>query len=191
MHEFIGVTYLLLPLLAGAILNGICAKYNWLPWLYKPMDFGLSFMGKPLFGANKTFRGLLAVSIGCCMFYLLQSELLHQIPAFQRMELMDYQTKQPWLVGFLLGVGSILGELPNSFLKRRLGIKPGEATSRNIRVLFFVLDQIDLLLGFWIVLSFYMPVTFLRVLYSIIIVFFIHILITSIGYKLGMRKSKR
>ena len=52
----------------------------------------------------------------------------------------------------LLGIGMTFGELPNSFLKRQLEIPPGRKKKGPLGILFFVFDQVDLIIGIWIFL---------------------------------------
>jgi hypothetical protein len=49
--------------------------------------------------------------------------------------------------GLLLGTGYIVGELPNSFAKRQLGIGPGAAGQGTAGRVFWVIDQLDSLFG--------------------------------------------
>ena len=52
----------------------------------------------------------------------------------------------PWLLGAVLGLGYCAGELPNSFVKRRLGIPPG-GSGRRLRWLQYLIDQTDSVAG--------------------------------------------
>jgi hypothetical protein len=47
----------------------------------------------------------------------------------------------------------MLAELPNSFLKRQLGIGAGQAGRGVFGFVFYVIDQVDMLVGVWLVLS--------------------------------------
>jgi hypothetical protein len=47
------------------------------------------------------------------------------------------------VAGLVFGFGYILGELPNSFAKRRLAIEPGRKGAGVLGVLFFVIDRCD------------------------------------------------
>ena len=101
------------------------------------------FLRKPIhqkwFGENKTWRGLLL-------------EPLLAVPAvwaMQRWEmrvgnesLVSFLSVSPVLLGVFLGSARILGELPNSFLKRRLGIAPGTHPRRG-RLWIALYDQAD------------------------------------------------
>jgi hypothetical protein len=94
-------------------------------------------------------------------------------------------------LGFALGAAAMLAELPNSALKRQLGIAPGAAGSGISGACFYVLDQIDMLLGVWVVLGLAVGVTVSRVLWSVVFLFIAHQVLTAVGYQLGMRATPR
>ncbi len=191
LHELGGTVYLLLPILGGALFHGLCVKYDWLARLARPIDGGRTLGGKPVFGKNKTFRGPVALGLGAALVMALQTYVLHRYAAVQALELFDYGAVNPWLVGFAMGAASMLTELPNSFLKRRLDVAPGAAAEGPRKWLFFFLDQVDLLLGVWLVMAFVMPVTLLHVGLSVLVVLLVHPLTTLIGYALRMRATPR
>jgi len=58
-------------------------------------------------------------------------------------------------------------------------------------VIFYVYDQIDFLLGAWLVLAIVVPVTVGRVLFSAGLLLVAHQLMSSAGHALGMRKTAR
>lgn len=191
LREILGTAYLLLPLLGGAAVHGACMKYGWLGLLARPMDAGKRFRGRPLFGHSKTFRGPVLVALGTAAVFELQVRVLHRLDACAAIELFDYAALAGWRLGALAGMAAELGELPNSFVKRRLGIGPGETARGPLCVLFYLWDQLDLLLGYWLVLAAVLPPTPLRVGVSVAAVAAIHPLVTLIGYLLGMRPSAR
>ena len=82
-------------------------------------------------------------------------------------------------------------ELPNRFLKRQLDIGPGEVGRGLAAAAFHVLDQIDLLLGAWLILAWSVEPTFGRVLLSVVFVVLVHQLVSVVGYALGMRATVR
>ena len=64
------------------------------------------------------------------------------------------------LLGVWTGFGFMAGELPNSFLKRQLGIEPGEMAGGPIsRWALFALDRCDSILGLLLALSLVVPTT--------------------------------
>jgi hypothetical protein len=186
-----GVAYLLAPLLGGGVFHALCMKHDWLAFLRRPIDGGTLVGGKPLFGANKTFRGPVAVGIGAALVLGVQASLLHRMPSLRSIELFDYGAVNGWLLGFVVGSVAMLAELPNSFLKRRLDVAPGEPGRGIAGALLYVLDQVDLLLGAWLVLAWFVDVRASWVIFSIVLVLVVHQALTWVTYALGMRRSPR
>jgi len=116
------------PILAG-ILNMAWVKTPWLRRLARPIDGGLTLPdGQRVFGDNKTWKGLLGMVVLGALAGLLLG-LLERGTAAEGLNLFyrEHADTNAWstLVGALLGLGYTLAELPNSFVKRRLGISPG------------------------------------------------------------------
>jgi hypothetical protein len=192
VREILGTAWLLLPLVGGALLHGLCMRQGWLAFLARPIDGGIALGKRPLFGRSKTWRGPVTVAIGAGAVWALQQHVLHRVEAIAAIELVDFAALPGVWFGAALGAAAELAELPNSFVKRRLGIEPG-ATARGplAGVVFYLWDQLDLLLGYWLVLAVAVPPTPLRVAVSIAIVAGIHPLLTLAGYLLGMRPTAR
>ena len=152
-----------------------------------PIDRGILIRGRPLFGANKTYRGVLAVALGASAGYWLQGA----VPALQPASFRALPTLGLVFLGFALGVAAMLSELPNSFLKRQLDIAPGAPGGGSTSVFFYLLDQVDLLLGAWLVAAGWVTPTLSRVLWSILFVVVVHQVISMLGALLGMRATSR
>jgi hypothetical protein len=191
MKEFFTLAYLFLPLLVGLALHGFCIKYDLLAFLYHPIDRGRKFRGRRIFGENKTYRGLVVVSLGTAIGFGFQSLLFHRIASIRGVELFDYAFFKSIALGAAVGVAAMLSELPNSFIKRQFEIAPGTAAKGWKSVIFYVYDQIDFLLGAWLVLAVVVPVTVTRVLFSSGLLLVAHQLMSSVGYALGMRRTAR
>jgi CDP-archaeol synthase len=191
MKEFLALAYLFFPLLIGLALHGFCIKYDALAFLRRPIDRGRKFRGKRIFGDNKTYRGVVVVSLGTAVGFGLQSLILHRIASIRSIELFDYAFFKSVALGAAVGVAAMLSELPNSFIKRRFEIEPGSAAKGWKGMVFYVYDQIDFLLGSWLVLAFVIPVTVERVLFSAGLLLVAHQLLSSAGYALGMRRTAR
>lgn len=180
--------YLFLPLLGGALAVGLCNWFGWGRALAAPIDGGRSWRGRRIFGDHKTWRGVVAFAVGTAPVFWLQAAWLHEHPRLRALELFDYGAiPAPWAVGLALGAVSLLSELPNSFAKRRLGIAPGQAGRRGIGALFYFLDQIDLLLGFWLVLAWIVPLETGIVAGSVLFFALAHQGVTLAGHLLEMR----
>jgi CDP-diglyceride synthetase len=96
---------------------------------------------------------------------------------------------QPWLFGCLLALGFVLGELPNSFLKRQLAIAPGARQRSALGVALALFDQADFVPGIWLTLSplWFMPPAEVAIVFATALL--VHLLINVIGYAIGARKS--
>ena len=111
-----------LPILISGLFFIASMKFGWFSYLNKPIDFGKRLGKTDIFGPNKNWRGAVFYIIGGTLV----TYLLHLL-----------QPTQPWIAAvfgsdsLLLGITScsayVLGELINSFIKRRLGITPGSA----------------------------------------------------------------
>lgn len=188
---FSRMSYLFLPMLGGAILQGLCMRYGWFAFLAKPIDFGFTVRGRRLFGENKTFRGVLIFAIGTAFVLGVQANVLHRVPEFQALETFNYQTVYSWLLGFSFGVAAMLSELPNSFIKRQLDIPVGAVGQGLLLPILYILDQLDMLVGTWFVWSMVMTVDLEQIIISAVIVFIVHQVVNIIGYFLGMRETPR
>lgn len=79
-----------------------------------PVDFGRSFLDrKRLFGDSKSWEGFVAgILVGTMTGAVLA-------PFY------GYRCAELAFIGLLEGLSAMIGDLMNSFLKRRLGLKPG------------------------------------------------------------------
>ena len=187
MHELALVARLFGPLFIGLVFHGFCIRFGWLRSLAVPIDRGARLRGRPLFGANKTVRGVVAVALGSAAGYALQSAA----PGLQPRPFRGIPTLGVAAIGFALGAAAMLSELLNSLLKRQLDIAPGASARGHKAIFFYVFDQVDFLLGAWLVAWPWVSPTPPRVLWSILFVVFVHQVISSLGALLGMRTSAR
>ena len=145
-----------LPLVLGNVLHMIVVKRNW----FKGFAFPIS---KKMFGDNKTYRGIIVLPILTGLLALLSSFWFGPF---------ETSTEYDAFVGFGLGFAYILAELPNSYIKRSLGIANG-AQSKKYKYLQYFTDKADSLIG---VLGFYFLAT-LVTFKTVIILFCIGIIL--------------
>ncbi|NNG07217.1 MAG: CDP-archaeol synthase [Desulfobacteraceae bacterium] len=182
------IMFLASPLLLAAIAHGLCIKYDWLARLKRPLDFGLTYRGRRIFGDHKTWRGLTINVLFCTLGAFIQAWLQGKGHLPQWLFLVDYKSLA-LTVGFMLGLGMTIGELPNSFLKRRFEIPPGKSRKGPLGVVFFIYDQVDLAIGIWVFLYFLVRPSPWLVFWSFLLTLALHLAISSVGYLLGMRKT--
>ena len=92
------------------------------------------------------------------------------------------------VLALLLGFGYCLAELPNSFLKRRLGIQEGKTSDKG-KWFFVILDQADSAFGCILAYSLIIPLSLMTMLLSIIFGTALHLIINVSLYSLGLRKN--
>jgi len=187
LHDLAFVAALFTPLFVGLVFHGLCIRYGWLRMLAVSIDRGARFRGRPVFGPNKTWRGVVAVALGAAGGYCLQAAW----PQLQAPGLRTFSIPGLAALGFAVGAAAMVGELGNSFLKRQLDIAPGEPGTGPGTIFFYLLDQVDFLAGAWLVLCSWAPPTLLRVFWSILFVVVVHQLVSLLGARLGMRASAR
>ena len=144
--------WLVLPVLIAGLIHIAVIRLDLLPALGRwPLDGSLTFRGRRLLGRNKTVRGALAMMV---MTPLVTALLAQACDATQtRLAVAALQVGHPWAWGLLLGTGYCIGELPNSFLKRQLGIAPGAIAGGLRGAIFWVTDQLDSVAGVLVALS--------------------------------------
>ena len=144
-----------------------------------PIDFNKKIGNKPIFGKNKTFRGLIFGVLFAVIIAYLQF-ILYSNNIFVNISVVDYSN---WfLIGFILGFGAIFGDLAKSFFKRRLGLKPGAK--------FIPFDQTDFVIG---ALVFTMPIFNLTLkifITSLLLSFILHIIVNHIAFHMKIRNEK-
>ena len=90
--------------------------------------------------------------------------------------------------GGLLGTAYILGELPNSFIKRQLDIAPGAAAKGILNKLFWCADQIDSSLAILMALCLIHPPSLELSLYIIGLTLVVHPAVAGIMVMLGLKR---
>jgi hypothetical protein len=93
-------------------------------------------------------RGALVMSAGT----VAATHLLHRFPWYRERLPDALRAAGPWRHGAALALGTVGGELPNSFLKRQLGIAPGGRRMSAAGVALVLVDQVDLVVGVWVAL---------------------------------------
>ncbi|NLT53387.1 MAG: CDP-archaeol synthase [Actinomycetales bacterium] len=162
--ETLGRMYVsLLPVILAGILNMVWCSTGLAPALARPVDGGRVLGdGRRLFGGNKTWKGLVGmVVLGAAAAVLWGAVLAgHRAEELNLLyERHDNTVPYNALAGALLGLAYALAELPNSYLKRRLGVEPGRTADGGAKWLLVVLDQADSVIGCAVVLAVLCPVT--------------------------------
>ncbi len=128
----------LIPLIVSNVLHMVLVKKNRWSALAKPIN-------ARAFGENKTWRGVVFVSFVNGLLYCLINwpggAWMSFLPPFALKDLGFL-----FFVGWLYGMAYVIFELPNSWIKRKMGIAPGESSTKY-RGFFALMDKTDSALG--------------------------------------------
>ena len=182
-----------MPLILGGIANMIFTKTNFYRKYKKPIDCNKVLSdNKRLFGDNKTWIGFISMIIFCVMSQVFWGIVCNVFSLNKMNDLYITQNNNflfNLLYGLLFGFVYMIFELPNSFIKRRLDIADGKTATGLKGIVFFIIDQIDSLIGVMFLIYVFANITFLKYLLYILVGAFTHILINSILYLLKVRKN--
>jgi CDP-2,3-bis-(O-geranylgeranyl)-sn-glycerol synthase len=144
-----------------------------------PIDGGRTLGGTRILGDHKTWRGLVAgIASGTLVFYLQQCA--HAAGLFRELALIDY-AQASCLLGFLMGLGTGVGDAVKSFFKRRIGIAPGAS--------WLVFDQLDFMAGSYLFVALVYVPPLLPTLAILPIVFVGSVATSASGYWLGLKEA--
>jgi hypothetical protein len=171
--------------LGAPVLHAPVLTFDLFKPLKRPLDAGATVRGRRMFGDNKTWRGAIFMTLGPAM----AAVALARWPAYRDALPDDVADAPPLLWGALVGLGVVVGELPNSFLKRRLDIAPGTQRRTPGGVALIVLDQGDIVPGVWLCLAplFVLPVATAAVAFAAVTA--VHLVVNVVGYAIGARSS--
>lgn len=177
--------WVFVPVLGAAALHAPVLTFDLLRPLKRPLDGGATVGGRRVFGDNKTWRGALVMVTGV----IAATALLSLWPWYWHHLPRGIQGAGPWVYGVLLGLGVVLGELPNSFLKRRLGVAPGAQRRSAGGLLLSLYDQADFVIVAWLLL---LPIWTMSLVQAAIVfgvVTAVHLVIDVVGYAVGARSA--
>ncbi|MBR5682822.1 MAG: CDP-archaeol synthase [Ruminococcus sp.] len=184
----------LASVIIAGVLNMIFVKLPICEELKKPMDCGKCLRdGKRLFGDNKTWKGFLGMIFLGGASQVIWGAVCSAVPPLEaknQLIAVHGNSFAPNLgAGLLFGLAYAVFELPNSFIKRRAGIMAGKTDKGLKGMIFYVIDQIDSLLGVVLCLSLLCPVSFGQYWLYILVGFFTHSAVNLILYALRIRRN--
>jgi len=132
-----------------------------------PLDGGKNFLdGERILGAHKTVRGLFAGIIAGSVIGLAES------PFDSRL----------LLGGFMIALGTVLGDLLGAFFKRRIRIRPGDPLP--------IVDQLDFVFGGLLLGQVFFRMNLLSILIVILVTPPIHLGTNYGAFKLGLKRTR-
>ena len=138
--------WLTAPILIAGLVHVAVITLDLAPGLARPIDRGRRWRGRALLGQNKTWRGFVVMPVATAITVSAQQALAGRSRHLATLAPVRRGGPPAWIVGVLCGAAYVMAELPNSFVKRRLGIAPGSSAPRA-RALQYVVDQLDSVIG--------------------------------------------
>jgi CDP-diglyceride synthetase len=162
------------PVIVSGVLHMVLVRFDLLAGLKIPLH-------STLFGANKTWRGVVVMPPLTWLGMMLAKWIDQQSSTFLIPE-------QFVLLSLCLGLAYVAAELPNSWIKRKLKIPPG-LPSPKFPILFAIGDQADSVIGCTIVYALFSiggpsDWGFLLLLGTLL-----HLALNLILFVLGLRKN--
>ena len=155
--------------MAPVLANKVPLLNHW----QTPLDFGKKYRGKRIFGNNKTWRGLVSGIVLAGVVAYAEARFFPRASAFETIGLTT-------LAGAFMGFGALMGDAIESFFKRRMGVKSGSS--------WFPFDQIDYIVGgLAAVIPLVFPKDWALFLTVFILYFALNVLVSYIGYLLGLK----
>jgi CDP-2,3-bis-(O-geranylgeranyl)-sn-glycerol synthase len=115
------------------------------------LDGGATLRGRRLFGANKTLRGFVVMLPAAATAFVMLRLMVGDPGAAGLWPLTFAGYAR---LGAVAALGFMAGELPNSFIKRQLGIDPGAEARRSwTAAAQFVVDRLDSGVGMLLAVS--------------------------------------
>jgi CDP-2,3-bis-(O-geranylgeranyl)-sn-glycerol synthase len=152
-----------------------------------PLDAGWTLGGRRVLGDNKTIRGFIVMVPAAGLAFAALAFVMTALPTGMS-GLWPLTPAQYALLGAWSALGFMVGELPNSFLKRRLGIPPGAPAQGRLRgPLFFVVDRIDSTVGLIVALAVTVPVPWVTALCVVLVGPALHGLFSVALFRLGVK----
>lgn len=145
-----------------------------------PLDFGKQYHSKRIFGNNKTWRGLLFGAIAGGFSSWIIYSAAPDLPANLSFNFVP-SGASAFALGALLGFGALAGDAIESFFKRRRNIMSGNS--------WFPFDQIDYIIGGLIATLPFIGLNMEIAFRILLIYFFLHLVISYIGYLLGLKNK--
>ncbi len=178
-------------LMTAFVIAGFVQSYwlrsEWSKRFRYPIDGGRSFRGHRIFGDNKTWRGFVAIVPSVSLAFIAVRLLFLFWDDFGA-TLWPHSVLGYGLLGLVAGTGFMIGELPNSFVKRQLGIPPGERPLHpTAQWICFTVDRLDSILGGMLLLALCVPLPLLTWCIILLVGPIVHLAFNWLLYRLGVK----
>ena len=174
---FVKTNILFIPLLLAGICHLFVIHYNLFPYLTKPIY-------PKAFGKNKTYRGFIIIGFLTSLGVFIVSKGETYLPEQFKIGFPENVLS----IGLLVGLAAMFFELPNSFLKRKLGINPGGPPTKY-KAFFYLFNQADSVIGCTLIYALFFDIDWNILLSFFIYTSIMHLIINMLFSFLKLRKN--
>jgi CDP-archaeol synthase len=188
LDPLVCAVFVILAFVAAGLAHSLWLRSRWAARWRIPIDGGRTWRRRPIFGDNKTWAGFIVLPLALGVAFALLRVAANGLAEDWREGLWSLPVGGYALLGGWTGLGFMLGELPNSFVKRQFDVAPGAApTRRPVRVLCFMIDRVDSLFGAFVAQALVVPVGLSYAFYLFLVGPGLHWLFSALLYQLGVK----
>lgn len=176
--------FLIACFVAAGFVHTAWLRSPWSRALAIPVDGGRTWRRRRIFGENKTWRGFAAMIPAASLCFAAGAGIQDATDV----HLWDLSVIEYAWLGAWAGFGFMAAELPNSFVKRQLGIRPGMAPHTRLgAATCFVVDRLDSIVGMLAAVSLAVPMAAMTWGWVLLIGPGIHLSFSVLLHRLGLK----
>jgi hypothetical protein len=181
-------TFLLIAMAPAGLAHSLWLNMRCSRRFAIPIDAGKTMRGRRWLGDNKMWRGFMVLPPAAAVSFVAMAAMRGSLPEWLGQGMWLLPVWHFAFLGFIAGLAFMLAELPNSLLKRQLGVNPGLAPKQPLlAALCFVLDRSDSVLGMMLALSLLVPIAARTWLWALLIGGGAHALFSALLYRLRVK----
>lgn len=181
--------FLIMAFVLAGLLQSLWLRSRVSQALAIPLDGGRTFRGRPILGENKTLRGFVVMIPAAALAFVAVAIVVSLSRGVPPATLWQLTPAGYAALGAWAGFGFMAGELPNSFVKRRFGILPGQAPASALTTaICFTIDRTDSIVGMLAAVTVAVPTPWMTWVWVLTLGPLIHWLFSWWLFQMGVKR---
>ena len=181
--------FLIVAFVLAGLLQSLWLRSRVSQVLAIPLDGGRTFRGRPILGENKTLRGFVVMIPAAALAFAAVAIVVSLSRGVPPATLWQLTPAGYAALGAWAGFGFMAGELPNSFVKRRFGILPGQAPASGLTAaICFTIDRTDSIVGMLAAVTVAVPTPWMTWVLVLVLGPLIHWLFSWWLFRMGVKR---
>ncbi len=181
--------FLIVAFVLAGLLQSLWLRSRVSQVLAIPLDGGRTFRGRPILGENKTLRGFVVMIPAAALAFVVVAIGVSLSGGAPPATLWQLTPAGYAALGAWAGFGFMAGELPNSFVKRRFGILPGQAPASALTsAICFTIDRTDSIVGMLAAVTVAVPTPWMTWVLVLVLGPLIHWLFSWWLFQMGVKR---